>query len=358
MHQLLGYLSPAVIGYLGSALVFLSFWMKLPIRLRQIAVASNVAYITYGALAHLWPVLILHCTLLPLNGKRLYDLTRLKSQVERALSSDLNMEWLRPMMHRRNLGAGEYLFHQGDDQNEVYYILSGTIKLTEIDLAIGAGQLIGEMAVFTPTSKRTLSARCEGPVELLYMDTSDFLKLYYQNPDFGVFLVRLIARRLFQNIDHLKMLGSEREAQLERLRAIAKVDETTGIGDANAIYARLVAEWSRATRAPATLSVVVAQTLYEAGPAELTQIAAALSWCASRSTDFLGRDGSEFVAILPDTDAAAALAICREMRESVETLELSGPIALGTASCIPSREARPYSLVLEARDVAGIAQSA
>ena len=45
------------IGYVASALVLCTFLTRTMMPLRFIALASNVAFISYGALLHLYPVL-------------------------------------------------------------------------------------------------------------------------------------------------------------------------------------------------------------------------------------------------------------------------------------------------------------
>ena len=59
------------IGYLASALVLATFCMRDLVALRWLAIASNLAFIAYGALADIGPVLVLHLLLLPVNVQRL-----------------------------------------------------------------------------------------------------------------------------------------------------------------------------------------------------------------------------------------------------------------------------------------------
>ncbi len=59
------------LGYLASALVLATFCMRDMRRLRWVAMASNLAFIAYAALADLAPVLVLHLLLLPINVLRL-----------------------------------------------------------------------------------------------------------------------------------------------------------------------------------------------------------------------------------------------------------------------------------------------
>jgi CRP/FNR family transcriptional regulator, cyclic AMP receptor protein len=61
------------IGYLASALVLAAFCMRDMTALRCVAIASNLAFIAYGALADVTPVLLLHVVLLPVNVLRLVE---------------------------------------------------------------------------------------------------------------------------------------------------------------------------------------------------------------------------------------------------------------------------------------------
>src|ERR1051326_7838177 len=65
-----------LIGYAASALVLLTFAMTEMRPLRLTAILSNIAFISYGALHGLPPILCLHLVLLPLNLMRLRQLGR------------------------------------------------------------------------------------------------------------------------------------------------------------------------------------------------------------------------------------------------------------------------------------------
>ena len=64
------------IGYLASLLVLATFCMRDMVSLRVVAIASNIAFISYGALAEISPVLLLHVVLLPVNMLRLSESVR------------------------------------------------------------------------------------------------------------------------------------------------------------------------------------------------------------------------------------------------------------------------------------------
>jgi CRP/FNR family transcriptional regulator, cyclic AMP receptor protein len=59
--------SADLLGFFAAGLVLTSFGMREMLSLRMIAMASNVAFISYGLAAHLLPVMVLHTILLPVN---------------------------------------------------------------------------------------------------------------------------------------------------------------------------------------------------------------------------------------------------------------------------------------------------
>ena len=67
-----------IVAWIASALVFTSFFMRTLVPLRTAAIASNAAFIAYsllgmryGIFAKVFPILVLHGSLLPLNVYRL-----------------------------------------------------------------------------------------------------------------------------------------------------------------------------------------------------------------------------------------------------------------------------------------------
>lgn len=64
------------IGYVAAGLVLTTFCMRSMCALRAVAIAGNVAFVAYGYLGDLMPVLILHLILLPINVYRLVELSQ------------------------------------------------------------------------------------------------------------------------------------------------------------------------------------------------------------------------------------------------------------------------------------------
>jgi hypothetical protein len=61
------------LGYFAASLVLATFCAKTMISLRSLAIASNGAFIIYGTSARLWPIVLLHAVMLPLNLSRLRE---------------------------------------------------------------------------------------------------------------------------------------------------------------------------------------------------------------------------------------------------------------------------------------------
>ena len=62
---------PESVGWIAAGLTLLTFYCTQAHRLRMFALSANLAFILYGFLAALWPVLVLHLLLLPINLLRL-----------------------------------------------------------------------------------------------------------------------------------------------------------------------------------------------------------------------------------------------------------------------------------------------
>jgi CRP-like cAMP-binding protein len=175
------------------------------IPLRWLAVASNVGFIIYGV-AHPAPLMVaLHAVLLPVNLVRVWQMIRLTRRVvaSKADAQQLSI-WLRPYMRARQYKAGRVLFKAGDLADRLYFLASGRVELPEVSRTLEAGQMFGEIAFFAPDRRRSSGARCLTDCTLLSIDEDTFRQLVYQNPDFGLEVVRLISGRLTDDIRRLQ----------------------------------------------------------------------------------------------------------------------------------------------------------
>lgn len=193
-----------IIGYVGSALMFSTFYMKTMMPLRITAITANVVMITYTALAGVYPVLVLQSALLPLNVWRLIEMRRLIASVRSAAAGDFAAEALIPFMHRTEIAAGEVLFRRGDQSDAMYLLESGEVELTEINLTVEPGSLVGEIGLLAPSQVRTATARCASAAVLHRIDQDEVVRLYYQKPEFAFYLIRLVIRRLLENAERAR----------------------------------------------------------------------------------------------------------------------------------------------------------
>jgi hypothetical protein len=61
-----------LLGFAAAAAVLAGFCMNSIRNLRMAALASNVLFVLYGFLAHIYPVVILHLILVPINLQKLH----------------------------------------------------------------------------------------------------------------------------------------------------------------------------------------------------------------------------------------------------------------------------------------------
>lgn len=204
-----------IAGYIAAILVFSTFYTKTMIPLRIVAICSNIAFITYGYLEGLDPVLILHITLLPLNIYRLLQMYRLIVMAKRSSEEEFRMDWLIPYMTKEILPKGAIVFKKGDKADKMFVLHKGSILLVELDIVLGVGEMIGETGIFSPRGVRMATAVCKEETILFTMTDNRVLELYFQNPSFGFYLIKLITARLLEN--HPKAVRVEPEA-LEKIK--------------------------------------------------------------------------------------------------------------------------------------------
>ena len=189
------------IGYVGSILMFLTFFMKTMIPLRLTAIAANCVMITYTSIAGIYPVLILQTCLLPLNVVRFIQMKRLITRVKAAARGDFKIEPLLPFMKHETRKDGDVLFKTGDRGDRMYFLQRGRVRLREIDKVLKDGDVFGEIGLLSADKERTATAVCEGECELYSVTQDVVLQLFYQKPEFSFFLVRLVTKRLLDNLE-------------------------------------------------------------------------------------------------------------------------------------------------------------
>ncbi|MDQ8158602.1 MAG: cyclic nucleotide-binding domain-containing protein [Gemmatimonadota bacterium] len=183
-------------GWLAAVLVFTAFWSTTMVRLRMVAMASNVAFIVYGVMLGAPSIIALHGVLLPLNGWKLIRLRQLAALVRRASRGPMTLEMLVPAMEQQRYGAGAILFRQGDPADHVFFVIDGTLRVVEAEDLIGPGELVGEMGLFAADSRRTATVVAETDVRCGRIAADRFWELFLRDPELGGFVVRTIVQRL------------------------------------------------------------------------------------------------------------------------------------------------------------------
>jgi DNA-binding NarL/FixJ family response regulator len=117
-------------------------------------------------------------------------------QMHQAARGEQVLQWLLPHVTHRRAKCGEVIFRTGDASSELFYIQSGQVRLEEIGVTMGPGQVMGEIGLFSPAQTRTCTAVCSTDVELFCLGSHQARSIYYLNPHFALHIVQLIAQRL------------------------------------------------------------------------------------------------------------------------------------------------------------------
>lgn len=154
--------------------------------------------------------------------------------------TDAEIAEARASIEARNFADGEALMVQGAASDGAYVILSGCVAVTarlpgggETAVSeLGAGDLLGEMALLLRGGKRSASARAIGPVEALFIDRRHF--------DASVHLLRPASLKL------LRRLGLISAARLRSVHG--RIRELVAASPAPALFR----PWPRSDGAEAT----------------------------------------------------------------------------------------------------------
>jgi len=185
-----------LIGISAAVASLYTAYAKTIIPLRIAAIVANALVMTYTFLHGTYPLFALNAILLPLNTLRLRSMLQLVRDIDVASKSDMNVDWLLPYTRPRRFKAGDVIMQRGEHATAAFYIVSGEIEMVEINASWGKGTLVGEIGLFAPDGKRTMTIRCKTDVQAAQIDYDRFKELYFQNPQFGFRLLHLIVARM------------------------------------------------------------------------------------------------------------------------------------------------------------------
>ena len=184
------------IGWIASALTVGAYAMNTMLPLRVLAVLSSVFFLIYGLLLSVWPLVAMDLVLLPINVYRLWQLLSLRKKVEVGLAGPPNFGIIRHYGKRRIIPADTVLFHKGGAVDQLYLLGRGRVAIEEMGVEVGEGDIFGEIAFFTDAATRTATARTLEEVELYELGETQFQRLQFEDPSFGLAVMRTVTRRL------------------------------------------------------------------------------------------------------------------------------------------------------------------
>jgi len=187
-------------GWIAAVMTVATYAMKTMMTLRILAIASSLFFIAYATILQLWPLLAMELILLPINSYRLWQIVSLRSRLRWAAEEDVaDFSVMRTYGKERDIPAGSVIFRRGDPVDRLYFIESGKVMIEEVGIEVTAGDIFGEIAFFTDAGTRTATARCVEGATLYEMDRKRFMRLQFEDPTFGMSVMRTVTRRLLQD---------------------------------------------------------------------------------------------------------------------------------------------------------------
>jgi diguanylate cyclase (GGDEF)-like protein/PAS domain S-box-containing protein len=164
---------------------------------------------------------------------------------------------------------------------------------------------------------------------------------------------------------------TEHKENQKVLEELSMTDGLTGISNRYRFDEVFEREWRRTMRSHSPLSLILMDIDFFkafndnyghlAGDDCLRRVAQSLGRAARRTTDLVARyGGEEFAFLLPDTDSAGAVAVARQIRENMDSLNIPHPystvadrvtLSMGLATVIPDKGEALSDLIKLADDL-------
>jgi CRP-like cAMP-binding protein len=207
------------LALVGAIFYVITLMVRTIVPLRILGIISMVFFIAYGALAGAVATFLLYLLSLPINVIRLRQMLSLVRKAKVSAQGDLSMDWLRPFMTPRKYKKGDVLFRKGDTAKEMFLTVTGNFLVREIGIVMTPGRIMGEMGFVDPGNRRTGTVESMDDGEVLTITYDRLLELYFQNPEFGYYFLRLTTERLMQNVARLEAVIADYKVKLD---AVAK----------------------------------------------------------------------------------------------------------------------------------------
>jgi CRP-like cAMP-binding protein len=86
----------------------------------------------------------------------------------------------------------------------MFLTVTGKLLVKEIGVELPPGRILGELGFLNPKNQRMQTVECIEDSDVLTIGYKKLLELYFQNPQFGYYFLRLTTSRLMQNITQLE----------------------------------------------------------------------------------------------------------------------------------------------------------
>jgi hypothetical protein len=208
-----------MLALLGAVFYVTTLLMRTIVPLRVFGIFGDMSFIGYGVLANSVTTFFLYLLLLPINSIRLWQMLKLVKRARLSAQGDLSMSWLEPYMSRRKYRKGNVLFHKGEVAQEMFIAVTGQFLVTGLGKELPPGTVFGELGFLTTNNRRTQSVECTEDGEVLTITYDKLLELYFQNPEFGYYFLRLTSERLLQNMAQLEEIVEQNRDLIEQNKA-------------------------------------------------------------------------------------------------------------------------------------------
>jgi hypothetical protein len=194
--------SPTFLGEVALCLAIVAAFLQTMPTLRLAAMAACIATMAAGyAEGQTWLWTGAGIALLV----NVWRYAQARATLERLTSGETpSPAALFAFVNRETLAPGQTLFKRGDTGAEMYLVVDGEIEIVELAKTLGPGTVLGEVALVVPSHRRTATARAKTKVTLARMTKRDMELTALQNPTFGFELLKIVARRLSEDVERLE----------------------------------------------------------------------------------------------------------------------------------------------------------
>jgi len=204
---------------IGSVFFVATLLTQTMVPLRVANMIGCLFFAAYGALAGAMTTLLLYLLMVPINAYRLRQMLNLVKMARGATQGDTSMEWLKPFMTERKYRKGDVVVKKDDVANEMFLTITGKFLVTEINVELPPGRLMGELGFLSPDNRRTATVTCLEDGHVLTITYEKLLEIYFQNPQFGYYFLVLTSQRLLENNARLQSEIAQNKIALQAAAA-------------------------------------------------------------------------------------------------------------------------------------------